>query len=1031
MKKKIKIQVIFGIILLILPMSLMFINFNENVLMMDDNQDKSLLKLSDMKMDNVTLRPNDDFLTEWTASPTPHWNLINDVSPDGIYLVYDFGDELKSEIFDIDTIDIGSEIVTKIEIYAFGYRSDSDAPNISINFGGWINNGDILNFTEELPDQWVYVAFDNLEGTNEDLVNLQIKITSGEYIGVSGFGRIDALYCKVFYMTIDIIITPENRIYNESMSGFYFATYGFESDNDGTSPSEWIIDATSTLGGTAQVLGELDGHKKVVELHDTVNGGGRDVRATKRFSSSATFGDIEFYLRTSDATKESTFEIWSYGSGAAFWGYIVGDNWTSSSGETISKAAGGFLESPQDNTWYHVRIAFETTTGMYEGLDQWQFKIWVDGVDSISLNFTKNYSPIDQIRIRTRGTLSGYYTYFDAVGYSWDPHYEIGDNLKEGLLLSFKERKDADWIGYSLDGGTNVTIKGNTTIPMITEIGTHTMQIFWSDAYRTYQSIIREFIIKTRLRSIVSPENKIYSPPLEGYYPATYGFEIDEDGDFPYGLVDESTGTCIVGIASEVDGHKKVIDYNDPTRYGHAVVSDYLANPITQGTMEFWIQSTDVTDLFVISLEDSSYNYVVALQLGDDIWQEGSAGWKIIPEINAPKDNYWHHVSIDFECTPGNYYGLSQYHCRFRIDNSISNDYLFNTNSSSIHRIVLRTSASRLNYHVYIDALGYSWDPNYNVGDNLKEGLLLSIQETDEADWMGYSLDGDDIITIQGNITLVMPADGPHAIQLFWNNTYGYYSTEVREFYVDIYTTTLDVEFIDQIFTTEEFLVKFSIKNSLGVDINSAIIDAWWNGVLVSEQVENLEEDGMYQISLTPITVPPGDPPILLSMVISAEGYQQKEIELSLSYTSAVIVEFVDHLYTSEAFLITFSVKSSLGADINSAIIDAWWNGVLVSEQVENLEEDGMYQISLTPITVIPGETPILLRMSVSAEGYPGKEIEIYLAVDPDVINKEPDEEINDILPLILTITVISVGIASAAVVLSIGLIRIRSKRLK
>lgn len=45
-----------------------------------------------------------------------------------------------------------------------------------------------------------------------------------------------------------------------------------------------------------------------------------------------------------------------------------------------------------------------------------------------------------------------------------DPAYLVGDNLNEGLLFSFENSTTLDWMGYSLDGQTNRTIFGNTTI---------------------------------------------------------------------------------------------------------------------------------------------------------------------------------------------------------------------------------------------------------------------------------------------------------------------------------------------------------------------------------------------------------------------------------------------------------------------------------------------------------------------------------------------------------------------------------------
>ena len=71
--------------------------------------------------------------------------------------------------------------------------------------------------------------------------------------------------------------------------------------------------------------------------------------------------------------------------------------------------------------------------------------------------------------------------YLDAIGYSWDPNYNIGDNQDEGLLLSFDNSTNLEWMGYSLDGQANKTILGNTTILML-DIGSHSIQVFGNDS---------------------------------------------------------------------------------------------------------------------------------------------------------------------------------------------------------------------------------------------------------------------------------------------------------------------------------------------------------------------------------------------------------------------------------------------------------------------------------------------------------------------------------------------------------------------
>lgn len=91
------------------------------------------------------------------------------------------------------------------------------------------------------------------------------------------------------------IITPENKTYTSIMSGYYPATYGFENDTDGEFPTGWSV---LEAGGTANVISTLDGHNKVVEIHDT---SALKMEIYDNFVEITT-GTIEFFIRCSDAT---------------------------------------------------------------------------------------------------------------------------------------------------------------------------------------------------------------------------------------------------------------------------------------------------------------------------------------------------------------------------------------------------------------------------------------------------------------------------------------------------------------------------------------------------------------------------------------------------------------------------------------------------------------------------------------------------------------------------------------------------------
>ncbi len=105
-----------------------------------------------------------------------------------------------------------------------------------------------------------------------------------------------------------------------------------------------------------------------------------------------------------------------------------------------------------------------------------------------------------------------------------------------------------------------------------------------------------------------------------------------------------------------------------------------------------------------------------------------------------------------------------------------------------------------------------------------------------------------------------------------------------------------------------------------------------------------------------------------------------------------LFIEIVDQSYTSDEFYIEFLIYNGINQVIDFATIEMWWDGVEVSSSVQNLG-NGIYSVSLDPITVAPGEDPILLNMFVSVDGYYNKYFETYIAVDPEVIDKEVPEK--------------------------------------
>ncbi|MFX1495160.1 MAG: extracellular solute-binding protein [Promethearchaeota archaeon] len=204
-----------------------------------------------------------------------------------------------------------------------------------------------------------------------------------------------------------------------------------------------------------------------------------------------------------------------------------------------------------------------------------------------------------------------------------------------------------------------------------------------------------------------------------------------------------------------------------------------------------------------------------------------------------------------------------------------------------------------------------------------------------------------------------------------------------------VYITTPEIFFdiVDEQYTANIFKITFYLSNATGDPINDATFQMWWNETDVSSSVLNYG-NGSYSVDLTPISVSSGENPILLNMTISADGFKDKYIERYIAVDLEIYVDVVDEQYTANIFKITFYLSNATGDPINDATFQMWWNGIDVSSSVQN-HGNGNYSVNLTPITVISGEDPILLNMTITANGFNDKYFEIYIAVEPESPNDE------------------------------------------
>jgi len=538
------------------------------------------------------------------------------------------------------------------------------------------------------------------------------------------------------------ITTPENKTYISPMNGYFLASYGFENDLSGMDPMEWSVDQG---GGTIEVISEKGGHKKIVEFHDT--SGFDDIAMGNDFTSQS-IGTIELWVRITDATDSIVIEIKDTDGGdRAFATRLRNDI-------IVTEDPGWqtIVDPALDNTWYHIRWDFDCSSDTYD--------IYIDGnLKRANCDFSTSLTSIGHILIRTSNSPNNYYCYLDAIGYSWDPNYNIGDNLNEGLLLDFETSDVLDWIAYSLDRQSNITILGDTTISM-PYLGTHSIQVFGNETLGPmHQSDIRYFTIVYFI-NITTPENKTYLGPTNGSYLATFGFENDIDGNVPFGWSDRSHAGCGVEVISELGGHKKVLECWDKSNSGYSSVYNYFS-PKIYGTIEWWWRQSRSGVASHVSIGSGpTLRWSINSNLQYDDLNGNSH------TVKSVQPNRWYHFKVIFNCYSDTFdLYINQV---LEVD-----DAEFRYEKKTLSYFKSYTWYTHSQYSSYIDALGYSWDPNYNIGDNFKEGLLLSFESNIDFDWTGYSLDGQENKTILGNTTIPMPDNGTHSIQVFGNDSLG------------------------------------------------------------------------------------------------------------------------------------------------------------------------------------------------------------------------------------------------------------------
>ncbi|KKK45838.1 hypothetical protein LCGC14_0485440 [marine sediment metagenome] len=317
-----------------------------------------------------------------------------------------------------------------------------------------------VNISFELPNGFTNTTWANLTQNLNDNIEFAFEAdNSHQYAGIYYIGMDLTINSNTIYYELipfiipiddDFEITQSSVIFEEiDFNGNYTATFDFLNDEIGEDPVDWTIGGEPAYGDV-EIISNLDSHNNVLEIHDVHVSG--ELVLNEQFSEGHSSGTIEFWLRTDDATKTSFFVIGDGGTSDAIY-FIIGSDkfqYYNSGMLDIGKVA-------EDNTWYHIRINFELTTGNYMGLAQNKWQVYIN--NKLFGPFNDNFNPteMDRIELATFSTDFSYYYYVDAIGYSWDSNYNIGENRYRAITST-----DTYETPTQLEKGDVVFIEYNT-----------------------------------------------------------------------------------------------------------------------------------------------------------------------------------------------------------------------------------------------------------------------------------------------------------------------------------------------------------------------------------------------------------------------------------------------------------------------------------------------------------------------------------------------------------------------------------------
>ena len=233
-------------------------------------------------------------------------------------------------------------------------------------------------------------------------------------------------------------------------------------------------------------------------------------------------------------------------------------------------------------------------------------------------------------------------------------------------------------------------------------------------------------------------------------YPATHNFrdEVDGTSGTDIDFVDAIDANCAATIVAVIDGHRKVL-YTDAVTVNYmGWQNDFVGDEAT-GTIEFWIRFVQANLQHSLSIGDGGTADRIVINwfnTGDVKYYDG-----VHRDTGANyAANIWYHYKIEFDCAADWHLWIDG----VSIDGGAGYTYIGNPSAMDMMFFDPQIGAES-----YIDAVGYSWDTDYHIGDNVHWRNYFDQDSDFESEDVG-TIDTDiDFVDAKGGDTVEITAE--------------------------------------------------------------------------------------------------------------------------------------------------------------------------------------------------------------------------------------------------------------------------------